>query len=174
MRSLGISDGPPLEQKHLLQDAVPDATEVIRIQLDFLGGTLAPFLRASERPMAIACFRLLTVPPLPPFPDFKVPRFLRRSALPTDLAAAFPYLGILSPFSPRSSKDEIHLGERPVGRQADARLSSRFNRPRHESRPQVFGERSFLKNNSSDPALSAPALKQLDAKAVLNALPGMM
>jgi hypothetical protein len=174
MRSLGISDGPPLEQKHLLQDAVPDATELIRIQLDLFGGTLAPFLRASERPMAIACFRLLTVPPLLPFPDFKVPRFLRRSALPTDLAAAFPYLAILSPFSRTSSKDEIHLGERPVGRRADARLSSRFNRPRHESGPQVFGERSFLKNNSSDPALCAPALKQLDAKAVLNALPGMM
>jgi hypothetical protein len=63
--------------------------------------------------MAIACFRLLTVPPLPPFPDFKVPRFLRRSALRTDLPAAFPYLAILSPFSPRGSKDEIHLDERP-------------------------------------------------------------
>jgi hypothetical protein len=66
--------------------------------------------------MAIACFRLLTVPPLPPFPDFKVPRFLRRIALRTDLLAAFPYLAILSPFSPRSCKDEIHLDERPGDR----------------------------------------------------------
>jgi len=29
---------------------------------DFLG-TLAPFFRASERPMAIACLRLFTLPP---------------------------------------------------------------------------------------------------------------
>jgi hypothetical protein len=87
--------------------------------------------------MAIACFRLLTVPPLPPFPDFKVPRFLRRSALRTDLPAAFPYLAILSPFSTRSSKGEIHLDERPAVRHADARLSShsidRAMNPGHKS-----------------------------------------
>jgi hypothetical protein len=40
----------------------------------------------------MACLRLLTVPPLPPRPDFKVPRFLRRIALATVLPAAFPYL----------------------------------------------------------------------------------
>jgi hypothetical protein len=40
----------------------------------------------------MACIRLLTVPPLPPRPDFKVPRFLRRIALATVLPAAFPYL----------------------------------------------------------------------------------
>jgi hypothetical protein len=67
-------------------------------QLDFLRGTLAPFFRASERPMAIACFLLFTAPPFPPLPDRKVPRFLRRIALRTVLAAAFPYLAIFSPF----------------------------------------------------------------------------
>ena len=36
-----------------------------------------PFLRASERPIAMACSRLVTFPPLPPFPDFNVPFFLR-------------------------------------------------------------------------------------------------
>ncbi len=35
------------------------------------GGTLAPLRRASERPMAIACFRLFTFRPLP---DFSLPR----------------------------------------------------------------------------------------------------
>jgi len=30
---------------------------------DFFLGTLAPFFRASERPMAIACLRLFTLPP---------------------------------------------------------------------------------------------------------------
>ena len=55
--------------------------------------------------MAIACFLLLTVPPLPPLPDFNVPRFLRRIALRTVLLAALPYLGMVM-----SSKDNINLG----------------------------------------------------------------
>jgi hypothetical protein len=67
-----------------------------RRQLDVFRGTLAPFFRASERPMAIACFRLFTLPPLPPFPDLNVPFFLRRIALFTDLPAARPYLAIAS------------------------------------------------------------------------------
>ena len=54
-------------------------------------GTLAPFSRASESPMAIACLRLLTVPPLPPLPDLSVPFFLLCMALFTDLPAAAPY-----------------------------------------------------------------------------------
>src|SRR5437773_9815752 len=61
-------------------------------QLDFFLGTLAPFLRASDRPMAMACFRLLTLPPLPPLPDLSVPCFFRRMALSTLLPAALPYL----------------------------------------------------------------------------------
>ena len=55
--------------------------------------------------MAMACFLLLTVPPLPPLPDFNVPRFLRRIALPTVLLAAFPYLGMVV-----SSKGKINRG----------------------------------------------------------------
>ncbi len=58
----------------------------------FLRGTFAPFLRASDRPIAIACLRLFTVPPFPPRPDLRVPFFLRRIALATVLPAAFPYL----------------------------------------------------------------------------------
>src|ERR1700687_3739221 len=60
--------------------------------LDFFRGTLAPFLRASESPMAMACLRLFTRPPLPPLPERSVPRFLRRIALATVLPAALPYL----------------------------------------------------------------------------------
>lgn len=51
---------------------------------DFLRGTLAPFFRASDSPIAIACFRLFTRPPFPPRPDFSVPRFRRRIADLTD------------------------------------------------------------------------------------------
>src|ERR1041385_5246315 len=38
----------------------------------FFLGTLAPFLRASERPIAIACLRLLTFPPRPLLPERRV------------------------------------------------------------------------------------------------------
>jgi hypothetical protein len=41
--------------------------------------------------MAMACFLLLTVPSLPPFPDFKVPFLRRRIALRTVFPAALPY-----------------------------------------------------------------------------------
>ncbi len=50
-------------------------------------GTFAPFSRASFRPIAIACFRLLTFRPLPLFSG---PRLRRRIALSTDLPALRP------------------------------------------------------------------------------------
>jgi hypothetical protein len=53
-------------------------------------GTFAPFLRASDSPIAIACFRLVTRPPCPDFPLFSVPCFRRLMALSTDLDAASP------------------------------------------------------------------------------------
>lgn len=64
--------------------------------LDFLRGTFAPFLRASDKPIAIACLRLLTVPPFPARPDFRVPCFLRRIALRTLFCDALPYRGMNS------------------------------------------------------------------------------
>lgn len=51
--------------------------------------------------MAIACLRLFTVPPLPPLPDFKVPRFRLRIALATVLPAALPYFRPLDLFDER-------------------------------------------------------------------------
>ena len=39
----------------------------------------------------MACLRLFTLPPLPPFPERSVPRFLRRIALSTVFPAALPY-----------------------------------------------------------------------------------
>ena len=44
----------------------------------FFAGTLAPDLRASLRPIAMACLRLFTAPPLPPLPDLSSP-FLNSS-----------------------------------------------------------------------------------------------
>lgn len=43
---------------------------------DFFFGTLAPSLRASDSPIAIACFRLVTFFPLRPL--FSVPLFFSR------------------------------------------------------------------------------------------------
>ena len=41
----------------------------LRPPLDFrFDGTFAPFFRASESPIAIACFLLVTLPPVPPRP----------------------------------------------------------------------------------------------------------
>jgi hypothetical protein len=52
-----------------------------------LRGTFAPFLRASESPIAIACLRLFTFLPLP---DLSVPFLRRRMVLATRFDAAFP------------------------------------------------------------------------------------
>jgi len=54
-----------------------------------LRGTFAPFWRASDSPIAIACLRLFTVFPLRP--DLSVPFFRRRIALSTRFDAAVPY-----------------------------------------------------------------------------------
>ena len=53
-------------------------------------GTLAPFSRASDNPIAIACLRLFTLPPLPPRPRLSVPDLRFFIARFTDLPAAFP------------------------------------------------------------------------------------
>jgi hypothetical protein len=64
--------------------------------LDFWRGTLAPARRASERPIAIACFRLVTF--LPDRPLFKVPLLRSCIALLTFCCAFFPYLAMVAPF----------------------------------------------------------------------------
>ena len=63
-------------------------------RLFFFRGTLAPFFRAFDSPIAIACFRLLAFPPLPLFcvPRFSVDGFIH-------LAFALdPYLAIIVSF----------------------------------------------------------------------------
>jgi hypothetical protein len=80
-RSLATSDPLPSDLLYLLRDR--------------LRGTLAPFFRASESPIAMACLRLFTFPPFPPRPLRNVPFFFRRMALSTRLLAAFPYRRVL-------------------------------------------------------------------------------
>src|SRR5262245_52098198 len=66
--------------------------ELFRFAAVLRAGTLAPFLRASERPIAMACLRLFTLPPWPFLPRRSVPRLRRRIALSTDFPAPAPYL----------------------------------------------------------------------------------
>src|SRR5258705_6058085 len=58
----------------------------------FFFGTFAPASRASERPIAIACLRLVTR--LPDRPLFSVPRLRSCIARSTFLPAFFPYLAM--------------------------------------------------------------------------------
>ena len=59
---------------------------------------MAPFRRASDSPIAIACFRLVTR--FPERPLRKVPRFRRRIALSTVFWAFLPYRAIVSSLRP--------------------------------------------------------------------------
>jgi hypothetical protein len=54
----------------------------------FAGGTLPPALRASDKPIAIACLRLVTF--LPDLPLFSVPAFFSFIAASTLSEAFFP------------------------------------------------------------------------------------
>lgn len=66
--------------------------------LAFLRGTFPPARRASESPIAIACFRLVTF--FPERPLLKVPLFRSRIALFTFCPAFLPYLAIeITPLS---------------------------------------------------------------------------
>ena len=58
----------------------------------FFFRTVAPSRRASERPIAIACLRLLTRVPV--LPLFNVPRLRSCIARSTFLLAVFPYFAI--------------------------------------------------------------------------------
>jgi hypothetical protein len=61
---------------------------------DFFGGTFAPFLRALDRPIAIACFLLLTFLPEPPL--FSFPFLRSRIALPTSSDDFLLYFAIVA------------------------------------------------------------------------------
>ena len=62
----------------------------------FLEGTFSPDFLASDKPIAIACLREVTVLPLRPL--FNCPCFSSRIALSTFLPAPFEYLAIMFDF----------------------------------------------------------------------------
>jgi len=85
---------PPVPRPSGRGSAVLAIAFVSSDYLAFFYGTFLPFSRASDRPMAIACFRLLTVLPLRPL--FNVPLLRLCSALFTSSDADFEYfLGMI-------------------------------------------------------------------------------
>ena len=104
----------------------------------FFLGTLAPFSRASDSPMAIACFRDFTLRPLP---LFSVPRFRRRMVLATRFDAAFPY------FRPPLRRALLFL-RAPVRRRAAMITPGR----RPSARYALASIEQFSRRVSRDPA----------------------
>lgn len=80
-----------------------------RVHAAFLRGTLAPDRRASDNPIAIACFGFVTFRPLP---DFSLPRLNSCISRSTDCDAFGPYFLPLDFFfddeelEPRVERDE--------------------------------------------------------------------
>jgi hypothetical protein len=65
---------------------------LLRGQEDFFFGTFAPFFRASDKPIAIACFGFVTFLPLRPL--FNLPRFISRISVSTCLPAEGLYFRV--------------------------------------------------------------------------------
>ena len=89
---------PPLLdflEADFLEELFFDADLDLPDLLAFLG-TLAPDFLASDKPIAIACFREVTFLPLRPL--FSFPRFSSCNALLTFLPAPFEYFAILLVF----------------------------------------------------------------------------
>jgi hypothetical protein len=72
-----------------------DAESYFFLDEDFLRGTFPPERRASDKPIAIACFRLVTF--LPDFPLLSVPLLRSCMAFSTLSDAFLPYLAIVRP-----------------------------------------------------------------------------
>src|SRR5262249_13113791 len=72
-----------------IRPAAYPTTSVCQLR-DFLAGTLPPFLRALDSPMAMACLRLRTG--LPDLPLLSFPCFISRIASCTSSFAFCPYL----------------------------------------------------------------------------------
>src|SRR6478736_3288695 len=103
--------------------------------LFFFFGTFLPFLRASERPMAMACLRLFTLPPFPPLPLLSVP-FLRLCiARFTSLPALREYLAISTSKAGSEFSDHTRLLHNCQPRESVSRSNRSFKQSRPPSTP---------------------------------------
>jgi hypothetical protein len=91
-RLCGDFERPPATlAMHRASSVAPTSTAYL---LDFFFGTFLPSLRASESPMAIACFRLFTVLPLRPL--LRVPSLRSCIAFSTFFEAPLEYFLAIS------------------------------------------------------------------------------
>ena len=94
----------------------PTANETSYDRFFFFLGTLAPFLRASESPIAIACFLLVTF--FFPLPLCSVPFFFLCIALFTERWAFSPYLAIFFSLSKWNKSCDLSAIMVPESRKA--------------------------------------------------------
>lgn len=90
-------------------------------------GTFAPDLRASDKPMAIACLRLFTF--LPDFPDRSLPRFISciaRSTFEEAFLLYFRDLLFVAIFTHRNRGCLTSWAARTFIKRSAARAISRF------------------------------------------------
>jgi len=86
--------------------------DVVFREDDFFRGTLPPSRRASERPMAMACLRLVTF--LPDRPERSLPCLRSRIARSTFFPAFFPYLAMEPPASEPARADPLKKRKAPA------------------------------------------------------------
>src|SRR5712671_2451366 len=96
--SAGAGDEAPCQELIRLRELFLRPPTRLRERRDDFRGTLPPFSRASLRPIAIACLRLLT---RAPDPLFSVPVFRRCIADSTRFAADLPYFAMNTSATPR-------------------------------------------------------------------------
>jgi hypothetical protein len=82
-----------LDLELLLVDFDRPLLDALFLEAPVFLGTFAPSFLASERPIAIACLRLVTF--FPDLPDFNCPRFFSCIALSTFFPAPFEYFAML-------------------------------------------------------------------------------
>ena len=105
MRSTGQLKGATSRLQRFLEDDRFREDDFRRDEDDFLRGTLPPARRASDSPIAIACFRLVTF--LPDRPLFSVPRFRSCIAFSTFCDAFLPYFAIGSSLNASMPFEEL-------------------------------------------------------------------
>ena len=112
-------------------EPVPEVEPALRPRVDFFSGTLAPSSLASERPMAIACFLLVTFLPVP---VRRVPCFRSSIAFFTFFWAFLEYLGMLLLFG--LVIDYLFRATSPSETTIPPKWNSLFSRPLHSGNVQ--------------------------------------
>src|SRR5690348_227255 len=98
--------------------------------------------------MAIACLRLVTLPPCPFLPRFNVPFLRRFMARSTSLPALREYLAIArSPVKPRGSANAMRAEQAGYNRNGTFHTLARFPLREEAKRPRARGSQTHRGEN---------------------------